>query len=135
MVVASTTGRPAARCSANSGAASGCTIAASVSAAWLAAAWTAPRDLPLASAAAWRASAIDGRVSPTVLNKRYSRDSPGMVRVTRPAVAHRLREHLAGGTRQQRAIEIEEGSALLCLSWHCVISAGHCMRGYRQPEP
>ena len=86
VVVAITTGRPAARCSSNSAAASGWIISSSCSAATAAAACTASCDLPFAKATAWRANAIDGSVSPMVLNSRNSSASPGMERLTNPAV-------------------------------------------------
>ena len=71
-----------------------------------------PATCPWPSATAWRASAIDGRVSPMVLNSRNSSASPGIERLTSPAVLHRRREHLARCAGQQRAIEIEERRAL-----------------------
>ena len=45
----------------------------------------ASRERPLASVAAWRASAIDGSVSPMGLNRRYTNRSPGRLRDVNPA--------------------------------------------------
>ena len=84
VVVATTSGRPAARCSAKRCQANGCTFAASVAAAASPAARIAARERPLARAAAWRASNIDGSVSPMALNRPYSNRSPGMPRVVKP---------------------------------------------------
>ena len=84
-MVANTSGRPSARCCSNTDWANGCTIATSRSAAPSAAASTDARDLPRANPTACRASAIDGSVSPTVLNSENRKRSPGIVRLTRPA--------------------------------------------------
>ena len=63
-----TTLRPASRCSLMSGQANGWIIAASVPAAASPASRIASRARPRANVAACRASAIDGNVSPIVLN-------------------------------------------------------------------
>ena len=60
--------RPASRCSSISGKANGWIIAANVPAAAAPASRIAARGRPRAKVAAWRASAIDGNVSPIVLN-------------------------------------------------------------------
>ena len=51
-------------------------------------------DRPLAKVTAWRASAIDGNVSPTVLNRLKRNFSPGIVRDHQTGRPHRLGEHL-----------------------------------------
>ena len=63
---------------------------------------------PFDSATAWRASAIDGSVSPIVLNTRNSSRSPGIERDTSPAerIASENTSPLAPG--EQRPIEVEE---------------------------
>jgi hypothetical protein len=69
VVVASTSGRPASRWSSMMARANGCTASASTSAACLPASRTCSWRQPLAKRAAWRVRIIDGRVSPTRLNR------------------------------------------------------------------
>ena len=64
MVVASTSGRPAARCSSKIGPANGWTIPASTSAASLPASCTEVRTQPDATRTARRVTSMDGRFSP-----------------------------------------------------------------------
>ena len=65
-------------------------------------------DLPLASATAWRASAIDGSVSPIGVEQPEQQAPRRDRAVDQPGRLHRRREHLAGRAGQQRAVEIEE---------------------------
>ena len=64
MVVASTSIRPAARCSSKIGRAKGWTVSASVSAASLPASRTCSCTHPVANRTARRVTSIDGRFSP-----------------------------------------------------------------------
>ena len=70
VVVASTILSPAARCLSMSARANGCTSAVSSGTALRTASSTMRRDLPFIAVAPWRASSIEGSVSPTVLNSR-----------------------------------------------------------------
>ena len=72
---------------------------------------TAADERPLASAAPWRASAIDGRVSPTTLNSPYMSCSPGIERVITPGCPQRIGEDRPARAGEQGAVEVEEGSA------------------------
>ena len=85
MVVAMTRRRPAALCCSMTGPAKGWIIPTRTSAAACAAAWTLRRERPLAKVAAWRASIMLGRFSPTRLNSPYITRSPGIDRPMSPA--------------------------------------------------
>ena len=58
---------------------------------------------------AWRASAIDGSVSPTVLKRPKTQPLAGEGPAAQAGPAHASARTGAAGAGQQRAIEVEEG--------------------------
>ncbi len=109
-MVASTIGRPASRCAAKAVSANGCTIAHRSSATVSAASATAERDRPAA-----QRHRLAGqhhrrqRLADRVEQPEQQALAWHGVRPRQPGHSHGAGEHLARRTRQQCAIEVEEG--------------------------